>query len=67
MDFHRVLSIQSHVVSGYVGNKSACFPLQVCSSVCNFCRKNLNVLHSDHREKKLYKTNACILKYDVWQ
>lgn len=25
----RVLSIQSHVVSGYVGNKSACFPLQV--------------------------------------
>ncbi|CAD5119224.1 DgyrCDS7856 [Dimorphilus gyrociliatus] len=29
MDFHRVLSIQSHVVSGYVGNKSACFPLQV--------------------------------------
>ena len=25
----RVLSIQSHVVSGYVGNKSACFPLQL--------------------------------------
>ncbi|XP_015920849.1 pyridoxal kinase [Parasteatoda tepidariorum] len=25
----RVLSIQSHVVYGYVGNKSACFPLQV--------------------------------------
>ncbi|XP_071443073.1 pyridoxal kinase [Hetaerina americana] len=25
----RVLSIQSHVVSGYVGNKSASFPLQV--------------------------------------
>ncbi|KAJ8673649.1 hypothetical protein QAD02_004911 [Eretmocerus hayati] len=25
----RVLSIQSHVVSGYVGNKSAIFPLQV--------------------------------------
>lgn len=24
-----VLSIQSHVVSGYVGNKSATFPLQV--------------------------------------
>lgn len=30
----RVLSIQSHVVSGYVGNKSASFPLQV-----NSCRK----------------------------
>lgn len=26
---YRVLSVQSHVVSGYVGNKSACFPLQV--------------------------------------
>lgn len=25
---YRVLSIQSHVVWGYVGNKSACFPLQ---------------------------------------
>jgi len=27
----RVLSIQSHVVRGYVGNKSASFPLQVSS------------------------------------
>lgn len=26
---NRVLSIQSHVVSGYVGNKSATFPLQL--------------------------------------
>lgn len=26
---HRVISIQSHVVSGYVGNKSAVFPMQV--------------------------------------
>ena len=26
---HRLLSIQSHVVSGYVGNKSATFPLQL--------------------------------------
>ncbi|KAI9029301.1 pyridoxal kinase-like protein [Hyaloraphidium curvatum] len=26
---HRVLSIQSHVVSGYVGNKAATFPLQL--------------------------------------
>jgi pyridoxine kinase len=25
----RVLSIQSHVVHGYVGNKAAVFPLQV--------------------------------------
>lgn len=26
----RVLSIQSHVVHGYVGNKVATYPLQVC-------------------------------------
>lgn len=26
---NRVLSIQSHVVHGYVGNKAAAFPLQV--------------------------------------
>lgn len=26
---HRVLSIQSHVISGYVGNKAAAFPLQL--------------------------------------
>lgn len=29
VDSPRVLSVQSHVVSGYVGNKSAVFPLQV--------------------------------------
>ena len=29
----RVLSIQSHVVHGYVGNKAATFPLQVWSTV----------------------------------
>lgn len=29
VDSPRVLSIQSHVVSGYVGNKSAVFPLQI--------------------------------------
>lgn len=30
MPNRRVLAIQSHVVHGYVGNKSATFPLQVC-------------------------------------
>ena len=28
-DFRRVLSIQSHVVSGYVGGKAAVFPMQL--------------------------------------
>lgn len=35
---YRVLSIQSHVVHGYVGNKSATFPLQVS------CRKQIHSL-----------------------
>jgi pyridoxal/pyridoxine/pyridoxamine kinase len=29
-----VLSIQSHVVHGYVGNKAAVFPLQVIPLTC---------------------------------
>lgn len=36
MNNRRVLSIQSHVVSGYVGNKSATFPLQVMLSMIFF-------------------------------
>lgn len=31
MESKRVLSIQSHVVHGYVGNNAASFPLQVSS------------------------------------
>lgn len=31
----KVLSIQSHVVSGYVGNKCAVFPLQVNVKLLN--------------------------------
>jgi len=36
VDSPRVLSIQSHVVSGYVGNKSAVFPLQVLGFEVDF-------------------------------
>ncbi|CAG7830950.1 unnamed protein product [Allacma fusca] len=36
MSTKRVLSIQSHVVSGYVGNKSAVFPLQVLGYEVDF-------------------------------
>ena len=32
----RVLSIQSHVVHGYVGNRAATFPLQVLSSIRHY-------------------------------
>lgn len=37
----RVLSIQSHVVAGYVGNRSAVFPLQLLgieTDVLNTCQ-----------------------------
>lgn len=38
----RVLAIQSHVVHGYVGNKSATFPLQVGSVWPDFSRRLRN-------------------------
>ena len=56
--YERVLSIQSHVVSGYVGNKSATFPLQllgfevstereICSyPCCYYHRLMLSTLYS---------------------
>ena len=43
-----MLSIQSHVVSGYVGNKSATFPLQLLG----FDVDPLNTVHfSNHTGK----------------
>lgn len=44
-DICRVLSIQSHVVSGYVGNKAAVFPMQVLGFDVDF----INSVHfSNH-------------------
>lgn len=40
----RVLSIQSHVVHGYVGNKSATFPLQVSGYFRNYIEKKKKYL-----------------------
>ena len=40
----RVLSIQSHVVSGYVGNKSATFPLQLLGFEVNAILLNIEVM-----------------------
>ena len=42
MTSKRVLSVQSHVVSGYVGNKSATFPLQVH---CSYIRSGLKIIY----------------------
>ncbi|XP_031570083.1 pyridoxal kinase-like [Actinia tenebrosa] len=50
--FCRVLSIQSHVVSGYVGNKSATFPLQVLGFEVDTVN---SVQLSNHTGYKYYK------------
>ncbi|VDP07850.1 unnamed protein product [Soboliphyme baturini] len=48
-DIPRVLSVQSHVVSGYVGNKCVTFPLQVSQSVNGFEVDTINsVQFSNH-------------------
>ena len=44
----RVLSIQSHVVSGYVGNRAAVFPLQLLGFDVDFVNsgiKNILIMH----------------------
>ncbi|CAN8018260.1 unnamed protein product [Ixodes persulcatus] len=51
---YRVLSVQSHVVSGYVGNKCACFPLQ--ASTLGFEVDFINsVQFSNHTGYPVYK------------
>ncbi|XP_064473324.1 pyridoxal kinase-like [Ornithodoros turicata] len=49
---YRVLSIQSHVVSGYVGNKSACFPLQTLGFEVDFIN---SVQFSNHTGYPLFR------------
>ncbi|GFS47705.1 pyridoxal kinase [Trichonephila inaurata madagascariensis] len=50
--YFRVLSVQSHVVSGYVGNKSACFPLQLLGCEVDFIN---SVQFSNHTGYKVIK------------
>uniref|UniRef100_A0A672Y838 pyridoxal kinase n=1 Tax=Sphaeramia orbicularis TaxID=375764 RepID=A0A672Y838_9TELE len=52
----RVLSIQSHVVRGYVGNKSATFPLQVKSGAYSVDSIN-SVQFSNHTGQL---SNVCL-------
>ncbi|KAG8193227.1 hypothetical protein JTE90_005574 [Oedothorax gibbosus] len=49
---HRVLSIQSHVVSGYVGNKSACFPLQLLGFEVDFINSVQLCNHTGYKHIK---------------
>jgi pyridoxine kinase len=49
---HRVLSIQSHVVFGYVGGKAAVFPLQCLGydvDVCAFLNPLVFAFNADSR------------------
>lgn len=55
VDQHRVLSIQSHVVHGYCGNKSAVFPLQVSS----------NTIFLQVLVTQFYPRNSQLLNFDV--
>lgn len=48
-----VLSIQSHVVSGYVGNRAAVFPLQLLGFETDFIN---SVQFSNHTGLKNYNT-----------
>ena len=58
----RVLSIQSHVVHGYVGNKCATFPLQVCFNayLLTFCTVRLKT-NSFKQLKRVREKHFCFL------
>ncbi|KAK2143433.1 hypothetical protein LSH36_842g00027 [Paralvinella palmiformis] len=57
----RVLSIQSHVVSGYVGNKSAAFPLQVLGFEVDTINSVQFSNHTGYQEWKGHILNAEVL------
>ncbi len=63
----RVLSVQSHVVRGYVGNKSASFPLQVRLS--SFCSALDACSHLKFKVDVMQSTTdcftSCILKINL--
>ena len=71
---NRILSIQSHVVSGYVGNKSATFPLQLLGfevdainsvQVCEFLIFILTKQIVD-TNKTVLKNYVCLIRISVF-
>lgn len=58
MDSKRVLSIQSHVVYGYVGNKSATFPLQLSGFDVDCINTVQYSNHTGHKIVKGSKTTS---------
>lgn len=61
----RVLSIQSHVVSGYVGNKSATFPLQVIVKPILSLWSVCNIVHRQHLSNSSGNANAALVKPQI--
>ncbi|KAI8541923.1 hypothetical protein RHMOL_Rhmol08G0098100 [Rhododendron molle] len=59
----RVLSIQSHTVQGYVGNKSAVFPLQLLGYDVDPIN---SVQFSNHTGKMLISLHLNSLRPDIW-
>ncbi len=55
MPIPRVLSIQSHVVYGYVGNKAAVFPLQLLGFDVSFIN---SVQFTNHTGYPIFKGNV---------
>jgi pyridoxine kinase len=53
-EFPRVLSIQSHVVSGYVGNRAAIFPLQLLGFDADFVNSVQFSNHTGYSSLKVY-------------
>ncbi|XP_033117147.1 pyridoxal kinase-like [Anneissia japonica] len=58
----RVLSVQSHVVSGYVGNKAAVFPMQVLGYEVDFINSVQLCTHTQYELIKGQVLNADELK-----
>lgn len=63
-DKSRVLSIQSHVVHGYCGNKSAVFPLQV-SENDSCCEKVILIIINLEELINFVCQNNKLLNFDV--
>merc|ERR1711894_367783 len=59
----RILSIQSHVVSGYVGNKSATFPLQLLGFETDCIN---SVQFSNHTGYERGAKGECLSSSQLW-
>jgi hypothetical protein len=63
MDLCRVLSIQSHVVSGKVGNRAAIFPLQLLGFDADFINSVNFSNHTKYPTVKVSIFSSCFLPH----